>query len=445
MIGLARSSTQLQGEHMPGPDEEMMSSLFMTYAAWRPTVKRTAVNVRNTRIRKDVDLSDKEDEDHTQSLDAINLDDITSTSVASSSDPDSATAPPRSPKTSADALREATALFQRILSDAQTPSHRANPFSQPFASLQITRRLINSYLSVHLAHGSMIDANKVWAETWSNIHKIKPKVNPNGWSYALLLERCAAGRKPGETVEHKVAAIQWGKAVWPAYRKWVEDRNMFSTPDTTRTEADNVNRTKQKILAKPAKPAKPPTIPAPNRRAEWVAGMGERQIEQCWRSIIRLYAISDDLSTSLSLLREFHTLYPPERIVETFEPLPRSNLGLAISDYTTLTEPHVPPHLLFTDVNVLHERFVRDENWVGVGSVKYVVKGYETALMRRRDWRMSGKGRRVGKGSCSIVTAVNNHLEQGDGGQGTGKGKAKKQTRDRKVSRGQDVNMEDQT
>jgi hypothetical protein len=92
---------------------------------------------------------------------------------------------------------------------------------------------------------------------------------------------------------------------------------------------------------------------------------------------------------------------------------------MQFTDPTTVPEADVPPHLLFKDVDVLHQRLVRDERYKEVGTVKWVCQGYEAALAKRRRWRLEGVGRaRVRKarsGLGRIGASVARVIIDGDG------------------------------
>lgn len=63
-----------------------------------------------------------------------------------------------------------------------------------------------------------------------------------------------------------------------------------------------------------------------------------------------------------------------------------------MTDPGSTPESNIPPHLLWSDVDVLHQRLVREGKKTEVGWLKWVCKSYEVALRKRRRWRLKGKG-----------------------------------------------------
>lgn len=339
MVDLARAGSFSGHPGLQGPDEEMMSHIFQTYAAWRPRVKRGDVKP------KAVSEAEPEATDAAKSSDVVE---------AEEQDAES----PGGPSSRADALREATALFEAILA-ASTPSAAANPFR----GVKVTTRLVNSYLSVHLNHSSLETARQVFKDTWVACETTAPTpgqtVLPNGFTYLGVLERCARGMRKAD----RALAQEWGREAWAAWRKWSD-------------------------LADAALPAANPQ----NRRKRFLLGLGERQIEKVWVAVIRLLAIGDDVSGSLALFNEFVATYPPENVRGTYAPYVPPQFAIRMTTPDMIGEPGVPPHLLFRDVDVLHNRFVRDENWDGVRRLKWACLAYERSLATRRKWRQRGVG-----------------------------------------------------
>jgi hypothetical protein len=62
--------------------------------------------------------------------------------------------------------------------------------------------------------------------------------------------------------------------------------------------------------------------------------------------------------------------------------------SVRLSPAINMLEDHVPPHILFHDIDVLHHRLVRDRNLKGVGAVKWASTGYQRALESRRGKRI---------------------------------------------------------
>ena len=373
-LGLVGSSIEIQ-QPMKGPEEEMLSNIFMTYAAWKPKVTRRGVRVKAAEDEMDIQLE------------AGNLERVTE-AVTLSDDVERRSSRTTSPTTSADALREASALFERILLDTKAKQQgETSFFVHPFAGVTLRTRLVNSYLSVWLEHAaSTEDAYKAWARTWNKVEAVDASVKPNAWSYLMLLERCAAGRRKEETAEDKAMAAAWGKRVWKEYIDFVAASETLglATAGSGAASATTVEETGVVV-------AELRTV-LQGRRQRWLAGLGPRQIERCWKAIIRLYAMTNHTAMSLALLQEFQRRYPQSAITEDYQPLKLFALGSKFTDTTRTPDADVPPHLLFTDVDVLHQRLVRKEDWDGIARLKYITKEYEHELLKRRMFRRKNVG-----------------------------------------------------
>lgn len=402
------SSAKAAGQQWKGADEELMSGVFMTYAAWKPVMKRAAV--RQTRLANNLDdatesqtsddgesnlelniggdgMMDAAGSDFSEPLDAgpatlrTAADDI-----APSGTPSTSTS--SIPLTSTDAIAEANSLFQRIIADAGTNDN------QPFSNVKLTSRLVNSYLSVHLAHAPLASAREAWDRTWSELSE--RGVKPNGWSHMQVLEKCSVGQRHQK--DSRELATEWGQSTWEEYLEFARANGLnFGQALSSSSSLIAADTELSPITLHTDPPAK---------RHLYLLGLAPRQIERTWRAIIRLHALSPTSSTDLTInhLKAFHTLFPPSAILHTFEELPRTPFQIRMSDPTSTPEADVPPHLVFSDVKVLHERLLREGKMREVGWLKWVVSGYEGSLRRRREWRIKGKERvvREGRGIAKV-------------------------------------------
>jgi len=363
LIGLVGSSIEV-GQPMRGPEEELLSGVFMTYAAWKPKISRRGVK---TKVRtSEVDTR----------LEAGNLDRLTAIDVDTTTEPSGPTS--NTPRSSADAIREATAIFERVLLDVKAKQKGdKNFFAHPFIGVTLRARLVNSYLSIHLEHAANSEAMyRIWNETWIRCAEIDPTIKPNGWSYMMLLERCASGRRREETAVDKAFAASWGKRVWKQYIDWLASSPLGVTEVPNETAITKDQR----------------QTPIIDRRKQWLAGLGPRQIERCWKSAIRLYALTNHTTTSLALLQEFRRRYPAKDIQEGYSPYKVFGMATRIMDLTKLSEPDVPPHLLFADLDVLHQRLVRQDDFAGIARLKFITKEYEHSLLKRQSFRRKNVG-----------------------------------------------------
>ena len=344
------------GRGWRGVNEELMSGVFMTYASWKPVVRRQLVKqgstpamARESRAESPTIESDESSDLQDTTPPSPQLDGDTDLDAVRDH-PDSVMEPSSpahtAPQTSADAIREAKVLFDQIIRDTQQEA------SGPFTDVRLTTRLINSYLSVHLAHASSIAAaREAWEETWALV----PQVKKNGWSMMQVLERCAAGEQGKDRDE----ATRWARAVW-------EDYLVF---------------------------AKESAQSAESRQRAYTIGLGPRQIEKTYKSIIRALSLSPStpIEEPISVLSDFHSLYPPSTILDGYSATPATPFQIRMTDRTRIAESDIPPTILFGDVDVLHQRLVR-EGRKELGWLKWVCKSYEVALRKRRKWRLKGRG-----------------------------------------------------
>ncbi|KAK8850474.1 hypothetical protein IAR55_004392 [Kwoniella newhampshirensis] len=398
VVKLARSGQMWDtNEWNKGADEELLAGVFMTYASWKPTVGRESLKVKKEEESSEMIASegsevegwpaDRKGENWLD-VDVIEelVEPVESQAVDSSAPEPIASAVPITPQSGADAIREATALFQRILHDNQASAQGSTDTFLPFRDVRLTPRLINSYFSVHLAHASsLVTARKEYDWVWASVSELAKAVKPNGWTYLQMLEKCSAGNRGGVEWSDRPVAFEWGCQLWSEYTSWsqVVKKQIETIPDES-----------------------------VRQRRRWIAGLGDRQVERIWASIIRLHALSGSSSTSLSLLEQFHTQYPPSDILETYSPLPEVGLKIKMSTPGTTPEAQVPPYLLFDDVRALHQRLVKVEDVDGIGRLKWIVSGYKAALGKRRKWRMKGVGqgrerRKVIESSTSTSTSTN--------------------------------------
>lgn len=368
------------GSGWKGADEELLSGVFMTYASWTPVVRRSAVketqrsspsttptpNDQSAKSGQVLDDSELEAPLSAVDVDLPSLSDQTRERGMSSDTPKAPTH--SAPQTSADALREADALFDQILTDTDTatptPDH---PGSGPFTQVRLSTRLVNSYLSVHLAHSANLQAGReTWERTWTRC--LDRGVEANGWSFMQVLEKCSAGDLGPERSQ----AVEWGQEVWSRH-------TLFAT--THGVDLSSIS------------PLSPSQDPGDKHRL-YLLGLGPRQIERSFRSVIRLLALSPStpVAESLSLLARFHKLFPPTAVLQTYTATPTTPFQIRMTDPTATPESDIPPVMLWNDLDVVHQRLAREGRRKDIGWLTWVCKSYEVALRKRRRWRLKKKG-----------------------------------------------------
>ncbi|CAE6395597.1 unnamed protein product [Rhizoctonia solani] len=316
-------------------DEEIMVCAFQAYSAFRPSFRREMVRNQT-----------EEPEGTTIEEDVIPAHMSTPTYTI--------------PQSALEALKEADILLSRILS-----KHTASP-DPLFSHVPISARIMNAYLGIYYSHAPLERALAKFEECYSG-------VEPNAYTFVNLLERLARAAEPD-----RQRSLAFAKKTWTNWQVWIQRVSDGQTDP---------------ILAE----ATP------------------RTIERAWAAIIRIHSLCDDVETALGLLREFVTKYPPaclnaqnpsslstqrsrlehlpplnsDKSLTTLMAMPSPRVGLLVR-FTTpeqIAEPGIGPHLLFSDLTLLHQRLVsrHSHRKADIAFVTWACKSYELQLKRRRD------------------------------------------------------------
>jgi len=257
------------------------------------------------------------------------------------------------PQNRTDVIREAEALFSRILDDSAplhnpelSPSYPSSPPDATFNKVRLTPRLLNAYLSVHYSHSSLEVIRKLFGSVFSD-----HGVERNARSYVEALERCAVSPRRDRDI-----ALSFAEDVW---RGWCDIENAHRLPNGRQLSA--------------------------------------RLIERANVAMIRMLTLTNNLDRALTHLRAFVSHYPPSAVRQPSAlPAMRStrtalNGARPLVRFTTATEvpdDTIPPLIGFSELEILHQRLVAAGKTEALGYVKYVCKTYEGALRSRRDATM---------------------------------------------------------
>ncbi|KAG5646165.1 hypothetical protein DXG03_004218 [Asterophora parasitica] len=327
-----------------GVNEEVMMHVFHSYASYRPPFKRSDVRTL-------------------QGSSAQPVQDTSTSGVPSSP---TAHEPPQSsdvgaydsmptftqipPQSGAEVIHEVQILFNRILHDIGLQSHSdptldnaTLPSLGKFRGVQLTPRLLNSYLSVHYRHASLETTFNLYRQVFSEC-----RVSPTGRSYVEALERCANARRGHE----RTVALQFGEEVWEQWQRLEE----------TGQEGERA--------------------------------LSRRTIEKAYIAMIRLLSLTNNVDRAVQLLRAFAARYPPS---DVRIPAPKSALRstrtalvgqrplVRMTSAVEVPDDHVPPLVMFDDVEILHHRLVARNARTDIAFLSYICKAYEGALRARRD------------------------------------------------------------
>jgi hypothetical protein len=205
---MVRESRSEQDEDVDAEiTEEVMMHVFHAYAAYKPPFKRT-----------DVLLQDGTQ--HSQ-LPQTNIPEQQSAEPLSNSEtlPFEHTQPTFThipPQSRSEVIAEAKVLFTRILEDRDADVRDPNyetvvPGDRKFKNVQLSPRLLNSYLSVHYKHSSLDVFRELFKQLFENLG-----VSRNARSYIEALERCGTTRRGRE----RVPALEFAEEVWTEWQSF---------------------------------------------------------------------------------------------------------------------------------------------------------------------------------------------------------------------------------
>ncbi|KAG8987653.1 hypothetical protein FRB90_003226 [Tulasnella sp. 427] len=356
-------------------DEELMSHVFHVYASFKPTVSRGSVRTVNQNPLKETGI--EVDTEPVESLVEPGL-------PAAQLQPHA----PLVPQSRDEVLREARALFQRIIRGQEVArmgdmwTDTAHP-DWPFSTVKITTNLMNAYLSVHLNHSAPVKAVPLFTAGKDSLYT-KFHVAKNSQAFATVLERLAVVK--GRNTRKEVMPL--ADEVW---KEWIA----YSTARGN--------------------------VVGPNK-------VSPRRIESVWATMVRIVTLAGETDRAVQLVKEFVAKYPPrsvlpvsassastqhvpaEKDVEAINgrpALPKSALPTRVSlvasqplvrltTNSKIPDTSIPPFLCFKDLEILHHRLVAESE---VGTVLFrrtktdalrfltwVCKSYEGHLRRKREW-----------------------------------------------------------
>ncbi|KAF9494640.1 hypothetical protein BDN71DRAFT_1563275 [Pleurotus eryngii] len=257
------------------------------------------------------------------------------------------------PQSRAEVIAEVQSLFSRIqpLPPRRTP---ASKYDDAFASVTVSTRLVNSYISVFYRHSSLQTSRDLFNQLFEQMG-----VKRNARSYTEALTKCVMSKQGAD----KDAALGFAMSIWDRWLALEHDM---------REEA--------------------------NRGGKVLDG---RIVEKARTLMIRILTLHGKIDEGLDHVRSFVQDFPPPAIrtprpwttirgtrTVLFAPRPlvRATTPVEIPDDT------VPPLLTFGDVDVLHHRLVALGRGKDIGYLKWVVKSYEGALRTRREKAMKEDG-----------------------------------------------------
>lgn len=196
--------------------EEVMMHVFHAYASYTVPFKRTAAPLVDQKVDSNTQRSSLLDDSvaaaqpvaqTSPAAESVSADQTQAGLPSETNIPSFSHLPPQS---RSEVIGEARALFTRIMDDAHAaqPSFTPEPTGK-FGHVNLTPRLVNSYLSVHYKHGSLDACRRLF---WSVFEDLG--VPRNVRSFVEALERCATARRGTERDD----ALSFAEELWA---QWV--------------------------------------------------------------------------------------------------------------------------------------------------------------------------------------------------------------------------------
>ena len=178
------------GDNQLSPDEDIMAHIFQVYAAYHPPFQREIVRR------------------HAEDLTPNALPNSSPSPPSSSQDtPEEALdANIDPPQSHAEVIAEAQTLFHRIQEATPSATAHTHPL---FAHVRPNTNLVNSYISVIFAHGSLSQAQQAFNESFA---AVDVKRNPR--SYLLAMQRCCRV----DTIDDRLDAMAFARTLWEDWR-----------------------------------------------------------------------------------------------------------------------------------------------------------------------------------------------------------------------------------
>lgn len=317
-------------------DEEVMMHIFHAYTSYTPPFTRSLV-----RIVEDTPSVTKEAVDFSER----------STDVALEEQ-----APmfgPLPPQSRDQVITEAEALFYQIIEESGAETL---PLVPRFHHVQLSQRLVNSYLSVHYRHSSLEKARQLF---WSLFEEVNVKRSPRSFSEAL--QRCAFSFK-----HERQEALRFAGEIMT---KWEALEEQASA-----------------------------------RLIETVYSNHIRLLTLCVFSfslvLLLIVSRAGKVEEAMNEVRRFVAKYPPSCVQSSASKLAirgtRTSLVASrplvrMTSTVDMPDDAVPPILTFGDLELLHHRLMTEGDEKEISYIKFICKTYEGRLRSRRQGSLTAK------------------------------------------------------
>ncbi|EJD54130.1 hypothetical protein AURDEDRAFT_180464 [Auricularia subglabra TFB-10046 SS5] len=332
----------------------LLQHIFHTYATYRPPYDRTQVPMLSqpsasvpptTSAAAGVGAEDAEETTPTENSVVADVDDGSTSS-------DQGARPPNT----AQVLAEVDALFNRV-------TFEQNAGSGLLSQVKKTAFFGNAYLAVYCNHADFPRVQEMYKHIF--IEQGYP-ADPATFLLLIFKVRAVAKLRPQ-------AALGFA---WDTFSEWQRrygDRTRLSARPT-----GDVLNARTHIVGE----------------ALWSELPRSVDVEHFWANMIDILAFADQLDDAMTLVRKFEYMYPP---LNMREPLPMSPLRsmrtslfgqqpiIRLSSTTQVADDTVPPMLLFSRVEVLHQRLLLKERVKDIKYLTWLTSAYKGSLEMRRD------------------------------------------------------------
>ena len=202
-----REAEDVNGPVDAGVDEEVMMHLFQTYAAYRPPFQRAKTRL----VQEDIKEGVKEGVQSKAAAEKANeekpAEKVFQEIMTENQDEASSFAhiPPQS---HAEVLQEVKSLFQRICEECGS-ANEPNADKLKFKDVQLTPRLVNSYLAVFYKHASLSTSRDFFWKIYEELGVLR-----STRAYVEALERCGNAQKGDE----RIVALKFAEELWESWK-----------------------------------------------------------------------------------------------------------------------------------------------------------------------------------------------------------------------------------
>ena len=265
------------------------------------------------------------------------------------------------PQSSSEIIDEAGRLLAHASDDSKIYYHDRTQRT-PAGNLPSLRHvlvdtsLVNAYIHVIYRH---TDEVKVWLHAFDTVYA-EQGVRKDARSYLALFEALQAPRrhKPGLDRDEAANGLYRVFQEWELWEKET-GADLQARLDRGKDEGE--------VWA--------------IRRA---IGLEPRVVEKIWASAIKVMALAGQLSIAMSMTNRFFQIYPPEDILKSnLAPLPSKALIRMVPRSSIRPDP-LPPHLLFPDLQSLHQALALLQQEASIGRIKWICMRYAECISQAR-------------------------------------------------------------